>query len=371
MSTAATADTVSRSNHGSMDALFPCSYSTALLVSSLAFLCLFLIFSIVKIVYTWRRRSSRASDQEELNLAPQKGLDKSTLSSFPTTTLNALTAGKGDCESFRECAVCLSEYESGDVVKTLPHCGHQFHAECIDEWLSARVSCPICRRDLGMPVKGVSDGDKVGLCGNVPSCGNGSGSGSGSSSSESPGGVGRVVKEGGSIDGSSSSGSGSSLQWLVHVTLGGAGGGVDAIELGGEATGGVMGAGDGSPEIQAAGAAASVIELGGEGGSKGGVTRVHEKENTSLVAGCGRCWEPSQDEGMKGIGDDSVVDDSEAQLMLQRQEGLGPHPMEVCEGSEGKAGNGGVCCVEIFECGEAESCWRRQAQQHTDTVIHL
>ena len=30
----------------------------------------------------------------------------------------------------------------------MPTCGHSFHVECIDEWLSKNVTCPICRTSL-------------------------------------------------------------------------------------------------------------------------------------------------------------------------------------------------------------------------------
>ncbi|KAG0018057.1 hypothetical protein BGZ81_010410 [Podila clonocystis] len=46
------------------------------------------------------------------------------------------------------CAICLSEYEVGEHVRTLP-CYHQYHQACIDPWLLQVASlCPICKRDL-------------------------------------------------------------------------------------------------------------------------------------------------------------------------------------------------------------------------------
>ncbi|KAF9166612.1 hypothetical protein BGX20_000169, partial [Mortierella sp. AD010] len=46
------------------------------------------------------------------------------------------------------CSICLSEYEVGDQVRTLP-CYHQYHTSCIDPWLLTVASlCPICKRDL-------------------------------------------------------------------------------------------------------------------------------------------------------------------------------------------------------------------------------
>lgn len=42
------------------------------------------------------------------------------------------------------CMVCLEEYKSGDIVKTLP-CLHYFHSACIDKWLRRNGKCPECR----------------------------------------------------------------------------------------------------------------------------------------------------------------------------------------------------------------------------------
>lgn len=46
------------------------------------------------------------------------------------------------------CTVCLGDYQLGEKLLQLPTCGHSFHVECIDEWLSKHVTCPICRTSL-------------------------------------------------------------------------------------------------------------------------------------------------------------------------------------------------------------------------------
>lgn len=43
------------------------------------------------------------------------------------------------------CAICLSEFEEGEEVRTLPECCHSFHVACIDMWLYSHWSCPMCR----------------------------------------------------------------------------------------------------------------------------------------------------------------------------------------------------------------------------------
>ena len=49
----------------------------------------------------------------------------------------------------RSCSVCMSEFERGERVKSLPCCNshtvHEFHATCIDQWLSRSQVCPVCK----------------------------------------------------------------------------------------------------------------------------------------------------------------------------------------------------------------------------------
>ncbi|XP_022133587.1 RING-H2 finger protein ATL51-like [Momordica charantia] len=45
------------------------------------------------------------------------------------------------------CAICLSEFEEGEDLRTLPECMHSYHVPCIDMWLYSHSSCPMCRAD--------------------------------------------------------------------------------------------------------------------------------------------------------------------------------------------------------------------------------
>ena len=55
------------------------------------------------------------------------------------------------------CAICLSDYEPGDIIRRLPCEGrHHFHKDCVDDWLKLNASCPNCRFRIR---SGDDDGD--------------------------------------------------------------------------------------------------------------------------------------------------------------------------------------------------------------------
>ncbi|KAK8705776.1 hypothetical protein V6N13_049368 [Hibiscus sabdariffa] len=72
-----------------------------------------------------------------------KGLKKKVLKSLPKDTFSADFSAK-----FSDCAICLTEFTSGDEIRVLPQCGHGFHVACIDTWLGSHSSCPSCRQIL-------------------------------------------------------------------------------------------------------------------------------------------------------------------------------------------------------------------------------
>ncbi|XP_074283270.1 E3 ubiquitin-protein ligase ATL4-like [Silene latifolia] len=63
--------------------------------------------------------------------------------SLPLFTYDRLTAKNGG-----DCAVCLSKFKRNDLLRLLPVCCHAFHAQCIDTWLSANRTCPLCRSPI-------------------------------------------------------------------------------------------------------------------------------------------------------------------------------------------------------------------------------
>ncbi|CAL4891259.1 unnamed protein product [Urochloa decumbens] len=85
------------------------------------------------------------------------GLDDAAIKSLPSAPYFLSAAGGSGSASARgsgasrECAVCLLEFADGDELRALPLCAHAFHADCIDVWLRAHASCPLCRAAVALP----------------------------------------------------------------------------------------------------------------------------------------------------------------------------------------------------------------------------
>lgn len=82
------------------------------------------------------------------------GLSRETLEAnstlfSPSTYLNTMKQGEdGDSR----CPVCLGDFDAEEqlpVLRQLRRCRHTFHTACLETWLKARSSCPICKTSVG------------------------------------------------------------------------------------------------------------------------------------------------------------------------------------------------------------------------------
>ncbi|XP_054796350.1 RING-H2 finger protein ATL2-like [Prosopis cineraria] len=123
----------------------------------LAFGCRFLFLMLIVLIYlhqaysTFRRRSRHhGSGQQLLPLhisstilatAQSKGrLDPSLFKFLPTFTYSSTIH-----LPLNDCAICLSELEEGDEVRTLPNCSHSFQSHYIDMWFRSHSICSECQ----------------------------------------------------------------------------------------------------------------------------------------------------------------------------------------------------------------------------------
>ncbi|KAL6640791.1 hypothetical protein ACP70R_021914 [Stipagrostis hirtigluma subsp. patula] len=64
-------------------------------------------------------------------------------------TVRAAAGGGDGRRGVAGCAICLEEFEDGEEVSVVPCArGHEFHPNCIVEWLGRSNMCPLCRHAL-------------------------------------------------------------------------------------------------------------------------------------------------------------------------------------------------------------------------------
>lgn len=71
------------------------------------------------------------------------GLTKEQINTLPTRDFCKI-------DQLKTCSICITEYTESSKIRILP-CGHEYHDECIDQWLSENDSCPICRNRILHP----------------------------------------------------------------------------------------------------------------------------------------------------------------------------------------------------------------------------
>ncbi len=81
------------------------------------------------------------------------GVDQALIDTLPVFLYGTIRGLKDGAD----CAVCLSEFGEADRLRLLPKCKHAFHHDCIDTWLLANSTCPLCRQSLLNPADGDSN----------------------------------------------------------------------------------------------------------------------------------------------------------------------------------------------------------------------
>lgn len=76
-------------------------------------------------------------------------VSKKEIAKLPTVTYKESLLGKSNAgdDSLHSCLVCQCCYENGETLRKLP-CKHQFHKDCVDQWLHSKDFCPYCRQSI-------------------------------------------------------------------------------------------------------------------------------------------------------------------------------------------------------------------------------
>ncbi|XP_040375838.1 RING-H2 finger protein ATL39-like [Oryza brachyantha] len=113
----------------------------------------FLVYLAIWYTCTRRRRSRQlrgggVASAEEAPASNSNGMSAAAIAALPTFAYEAPAPAP---PTPVDCAVCLGQVDTGEKVRQLPKCEHLFHAECVDAWLRAHSTCPMCRAAVEGP----------------------------------------------------------------------------------------------------------------------------------------------------------------------------------------------------------------------------
>ncbi|XP_022717915.1 NEP1-interacting protein-like 1 [Durio zibethinus] len=99
--------------------------------------------------YQWQMSSLESTYREISDIYDvngEKGLSRSCIQKLPVHEFHSSEMIKSREES--SCSICLQGLKDGEMARNLPRCGHIFHLNCVDEWLSRQGTCPMCREHV-------------------------------------------------------------------------------------------------------------------------------------------------------------------------------------------------------------------------------
>jgi len=81
--------------------------------------------------------------------SPIVGATAQELETLPSKTYDPSTFQLSEDDKSPQCAICLSQYSAGEMVRELPcDSRHHFHMTCVDDWLKLNATCPVCRSKI-------------------------------------------------------------------------------------------------------------------------------------------------------------------------------------------------------------------------------
>jgi hypothetical protein len=98
----------------------------------------FLLYLAIWYLCSRRRRRVRGGQRGPGEGDGDQGMSADAIAALPTFAHDAAAPAL-------DCPVCLGQVEAGEKVRRLPKCAHSFHADCVDAWLRANSTCPMCR----------------------------------------------------------------------------------------------------------------------------------------------------------------------------------------------------------------------------------
>ncbi|RLM69880.1 hypothetical protein C2845_PM17G00870 [Panicum miliaceum] len=126
-----------------------------------AFLLALFVIAAVLVITCLCSKNNHHQDQQQADARlpeEMKAIAIALLDSVTYPRRNASAAGGDDPSSAEEtaavlvedCAICLGPFEDGDLCSIMPVCRHEFHRDCIVDWLmmACKNTCPLRRAQL-------------------------------------------------------------------------------------------------------------------------------------------------------------------------------------------------------------------------------
>ena len=86
------------------------------------------------------------------------------LEEFSTATAAEVLKSVEAPSDGEECPICLGQEEVTEPAWMKTPCGHIVHGRCVERWLQAKGSCPMCRRQVvTMPAAAATSTSPVGF----------------------------------------------------------------------------------------------------------------------------------------------------------------------------------------------------------------
>ncbi|XP_072960060.1 RING-H2 finger protein ATL3-like [Typha angustifolia] len=128
-----------------------CSLSSYLQIVGISFATFFVLFVLIRSLRCLRDQRTPANRGGHQTGAG--GVVSDAIAALPTFAFQGSSDGSGkEKGNSMECSICLSFVVEGEMVKLLPRCTHSFHQGCIEMWLKAHPTCPICRTEVIGPI---------------------------------------------------------------------------------------------------------------------------------------------------------------------------------------------------------------------------
>jgi hypothetical protein len=80
---------------------------------------------------------------ESLEIQPTLDKKEDVKVDLPSENYDSITMKENN-----NCCICLSNYNKKSIVVKLENCKHIIHKKCLEEWISYKNECPICRKKI-------------------------------------------------------------------------------------------------------------------------------------------------------------------------------------------------------------------------------